>query len=209
MQENLRKPRVGIVGEILVKYHPLANNHIVELLEREGAEAVVLDMMDFFLYCAYEHKIKHQLLTESLGGLVKSRLFIFAIEHYRQIARKALASSQRFNPPRTVRQIANLAAPYLSLGNVNGEGWLLTGEMLELLERGINNIICLQPFGCLPNHITGKGMLRALRHNYKDANIVPIDFDPGTSEVNQLNRIKLMLAVAKEKIQPEALVRGN
>jgi predicted CoA-substrate-specific enzyme activase len=201
IDEKLIKPRVGIVGEILVKYHPGANNNLVDLLEGEGAEAVVLDMMDFFLYCAYDRKVKYEILSGTFMNRVKGSLFIKAIEFYRKELKKALLLSQRFAPPLAINQIAGLAAPHLSLANLTGEGWLLTGEMVELIERGIHNIVCLQPFACLPNHITGKGMIREIRRSYPDANIVPIDYDPGASEVNQLNRIKLMMAVAKEKVQ--------
>ena len=186
-----------------MKYHPLANNHIVDLLEAEGAEAVSLDMMDFFLYCAYDRKIKYEMLSGSFSNMVKARLFVSAIEFYRKTVKKALDASHRFSSPLKIEQIAKMASKHLSLGNLTGEGWLLTGEMVELIHSGVNNIVCLQPFACLPNHITGKGMIRELRHSYPDANIVPIDYDPGTSEVNQLNRIKLMLAVAREKGQKD------
>jgi len=198
--EERIKPRVGLVGEILVKYHPTANNHIVNLLESEGAEAVVPDILDFFLYCAYDSKVHYDLLAGTLINKLKGNLFIKVVEFYRRHLRKALASSHRFAPPFTIEHIANLAAKHLSLGNLTGEGWLLTGEMLELIDGGVENIVCLQPFACLPNHITGKGMMRELRRSYPNINIVPIDYDPGASEVNQLNRIKLMLAVAKTRI---------
>lgn len=203
IHEHMIKPRVGIVGEILVKYHPSANNNIVELLESEGAEAVVPDMMDFFLYCAYDRKVKYSMLSGAFTSMVKGRLFIKGIDFYRKDVKKALLTSRRFTPPYSIDQIAGMAARHLSLGNLTGEGWLLTGEMVELIHSGISNIVCLQPFACLPNHITGKGMIRELRRSYPDANIVPIDYDPGSSEVNQLNRIKLMLAVAREKVQQE------
>jgi predicted CoA-substrate-specific enzyme activase len=195
-----RKPRVGLVGEILVKYHPVANNRLIELLEAEGAEVVVPDLMDFFLYCAYDGKIEHDLLAGSLFAKWKGALFIQLAEFYRRPLRQALANSRRFAPPLTIDQLAGLAARHISLGNLAGEGWLLTAEMVELIESGATNIICMQPFACLPNHITGKGVLGELRRCYPDANIVPIDYDPGASEVNQLNRIKLMLAVAAENL---------
>ena len=195
-----RKPRVGLVGEILVKYHPVANNRLVELLEAEGAEVVVPDLMDFFLYCAYDGKIEHDLLAGSLFAKWKGALFIKLAEYYRRPLRQALANSQRFAPPLAIEQLAELAARHVSLGNLAGEGWLLTAEMVELIESGATNIICMQPFACLPNHITGKGVLGELRRSYPFANIVPIDYDPGASEVNQLNRIKLMLAVAAENL---------
>ena len=131
-------------------------------------------------------------------GRLKGSLFITAAEFYRRHLRQALEASKRFSPPYRIEQIARLAKRHLSLGHMTGEGWLLTGEMVELLQSGVNNIICMQPFACLPNHITGKGMIRELRRSYPHANIIPIDYDPGASEVNQLNRIKLMLAVAKQ-----------
>ena len=204
-----RKPRVGLVGEILVKYHPTANNQLVELLESEGAEAVVPDMLDFFLYCAYDSHTERELLAGTLLNQLKGSLFIRAAEFYRRHLRRALAESKRFEPPPSIGRIAELAARHVSLGNLAGEGWLLTGEMTELLDAGVSNIVCMQPFACLPNHITGKGMLRELRRCYPDANIVPVDYDPGASEVNQLNRIKLMLAVARENRQPSQQAQAN
>jgi len=200
INEQQIKPRVGLVGEILVKYHPTANNHIVDMLEREGAEVVVPDMLDFFLYCAYDSKVHYDLLSGTWVKKLKGDLFINAVEFYRRHLRKALKNSHRFAPPLNIEHLANIAAKHLSLGNHTGEGWLLTGEMLELIHSGVENITCLQPFACLPNHITGKGMMKEMRRSYPNVNIIPIDYDPGASEVNQLNRIKLMLAVAKEKI---------
>ncbi len=198
------KPKVGIVGEILVNYHPFANNNLVELLENEGAEAVVPDLMDFFLYCAYDPKIKYELLTGKFSNMVMGNLFIRAVEWYRGNMRKALLASKRFQPPGSIEATARRAAEHLSLGNLAGEGWLLTGKMAEMIAGGVNNIVCLQPFACLPNQITGKGMIRELRRCYPEANIIPIDYDPGASEVNQLNRIKLMLSVAKGEAQGTA-----
>ena len=203
------KPRVGLVGEILVKYHPTANNRLVKLLESEGAEAVVPDMLDFFLYCAYDSKTERELLAGTFLNQLKGSLFIKTAEFCRRPLRQALAESQRFSPPLSIDRIAELASRHISLGNLAGEGWLLTGEMLELLHSGVNNIVCMQPFACLPNHITGKGMLRELRRCYPNANIVPVDYDPGASEVNQLNRIKLMLAVAIENRQLPQPARTN
>ncbi|SDD87702.1 2-hydroxyacyl-CoA dehydratase [Sporomusa acidovorans] len=198
-----KKPRVGIVGEIFVNYHPFANNHLVELLENEGAEAVVPDLLDFFLYCAYDRKVQYKLLSGKFSSMIAGELFIKAIEWYQGSMRKALQSSRRFQPPSSIDETARKASKHLSLGNLAGEGWLLTGKMVEMITSGINNIVCLQPFACLPNQITGKGMIKELRGHYPDANIVPIDYDPGASEVNQLNRIKLMLAVAKEQLRLE------
>jgi len=197
IDEHQIKPRVGIVGEILVKYHPTANNNLVELLESEGAEAVVPDMVEFFLYSGYDHKVHYDLLSGSWLDKFKGNLFIKLIEFYRRHLCKALAASKRFTPPSTIEKTAKMARQHVSLGNMAGEGWLLVGEMVELVHCGVKAIVCLQPFACLPNQITGKGLLRELRRCYPDVNIVPIDYDPGASEVNQLNRIKLMLSVAK------------
>lgn len=199
------KPKVGIVGEILVNYHPYANNNLVELLENEGAEAVVPDLMDFFLYCAYDSKVNYELLAGKLGDMVAGRLFVKAIDWYRGSMRKALQASKRFQPPLSIDEIARRAAEHLSLGHFTGEGWLLTGKMVELISSGVSNIVCLQPFACLPNQVTGKGMIKELRRCYPAANIVAIDYDPGASEVNQLNRIKLMLSVAKDNLAQEAV----
>lgn len=198
--EDIQKPRVGVVGEILVKFHPTANNNLVDLLEREGAEAVVPDLTDFFLYSAYNSKFKHENLSGTLKGKYLGHLAIEAIELMRKDMKKALEKSKRFHAPRRIEEVARGASNHLSLGHTTGEGWFLTGEMVELLEEGVENILCLQPFACLPNHITGKGMVKELRTSYPRSNIVPIDYDPGASEVNQLNRIKLMLSTAVKNL---------
>ncbi len=200
LREDVRKPRVGIVGEILVKYHPTANNHVEKVLFDEGAEVVMPDLVDFFMYMAYDDIIKYKMLDGKWIDNAKSEIFIKVMEFFRKPMRKALRASKRFSPPYTIKQIAELTKPHASLGNMAGEGWFLTGEMAKLIQEGVKNIICLQPFGCLPNHITGKGMIRELMRTHEGVNIVAIDCDAGISEVNQLNRIKLMLSVAKEKI---------
>jgi len=199
LYEDLVKPRVGVVGEILVKYHPSANNHIVELLESEGAEVVIPDLTDFFLYCAYDRRVCYELLSGDWSGMLRGNLFIGFIELYRRGIRKALAASKRFGPPAVIRETARLAAKHLSLANQCGEGWFLTGKMVEMILRDVTNICCLQPFGCLPNQLSGKGMFRELRRCYPGVNIMPLDFDPGSSEVNILNRLKLLLAAVNEK----------
>ena len=189
--------RVGVVGEILVKYHPTANNDIVTLLENEGAEAVVPDLIDFILYSAYTVNFQY----EQLGGSRKAKFIgnavIRAIEFYRKHMRKALDKSERFVSPMPIHEMAELAKPLVSLGNMTGEGWFLTAEMIELIHQGVGNIVCAQPFACLPNHVTGKGIIKALHSKYPNSNIVAVDYDPGASEVNQLNRIKLMLSAAR------------
>ena len=203
IHEELRKPRVGIVGEILVKYMPLANNHLVELLEREGAEAVVPELMDFMCYCLYNAGYKHEFLGGTWASAEVSKLAVSAIQRLRKPALDALRSSRRFEAPAHISKVAELARPFLSIGNQYGEGWFLTGEMAELLTSGTPNIVCIQPFACLPNHVVGKGVIKALRSAYPQANIVAVDYDPGASEVNQLNRIKLMLSAAKKALEEE------
>lgn len=209
IDETQWKPKVGIVGEILVKYHPLANNHLEELLSDEGAEVVMPDLLNFMEYMAYDDIVKRKLLA---GGRVerwKAELSIQMLEFFRHPMSDALKKSRRFEPPSTIKELAALASQQVSLGNMAGEGWFLTGEMMELAERGVPNIVCLQPFGCLPNHITGKGVMHALRERYPDSNIIALDCDAGASEVNQVNRIKLMLSVAREKAPGNADMTTN
>lgn len=205
LKEGLVKPRVGIVGEILVKYMPLANNHLVELLESEGAEVTVPDMLDFFNYCVYNSEYKHKFFGFKLTSLLIARLGVAVIEAVRGPAKRALNKSKRFDTPMHITKVAKLAKPFLSIGNQYGEGWFLAGEMIELIESGVPNVVCIQPFACLPNHVVGKGVIKRVRSSYPESNIVAIDYDPGASEVNQLNRIKLMLSVAKKKIEREDL----
>ena len=199
--EDIKKPRVGIVGEILVKYMPLANGNLVKLLESEGAEAVVPDLMDFMNYSIYNGDYQHKFLGTGKRGAIIADLGVKAIRFLRKPAIDALEKSKRFEAPMRIEKVAELAKPILSLGNQYGEGWFLTGEMAELLTMGVNNIVCIQPFACLPNHVVGKGVIKALKSEYKQANIVAVDYDPGASEVNQLNRIKLMLTTAKQNLK--------
>ncbi|WP_148410419.1 2-hydroxyacyl-CoA dehydratase [Murimonas intestini] len=193
---DVKKPRVGVVGEILVKFLPAANNHLVELLESEGAEAVVPDLMDFLLYCFYNSNFKAENLGMKKSSATLANAGIKALEMFRGTARKEFQKSRHFTAPAHIADLAKYADPIVSIGNQTGEGWFLTGEMLELIHTGTNNIVCTQPFGCLPNHVVGKGVIKELRHRYPLSNIVAIDYDPGASEVNQLNRIKLMLSTA-------------
>ncbi len=198
---DIQKPRVGVVGEILVKFSPAGNNHLVELLEAEGAEAVVPDLMDFMLYCFYNQIYKAENLGTSKKAARISALGIWAIEHLlRGAATKEFKRSRHFTPPTPIREIVSFAEPIVSIGNQTGEGWFLTGEMVELIHDDVPNIVCAQPFGCLPNHVVGKGVVKALRKSYPQSNIVAIDYDPGASEVNQLNRIKLMLSTAQRNL---------
>ena len=192
-----KKPKVGIVGEIYVKYSPLANNHLNEFLLSEGCEPNVPGLLDFVLYCAtdsindsklYDKKTKKSMLF-SIGYDV---LYKFQKQQIKVIEEHGV-----FQPPHDFEHLRKCADRYINQGVKMGEGWLITAEMAALAETGTKNIICTQPFGCLPNHIVAKGMSRVIKEAYPDANIVAIDYDPGATKVNQENRIKLMLANAK------------
>jgi predicted nucleotide-binding protein (sugar kinase/HSP70/actin superfamily) len=192
-----RKPRVGLVGEILLKYHPDANNMATKIIEQEGGEAVISDLMDFVLYSFYDGVYNYRHLVGNMRVALTSLVGIAFIEFLRSGMRDALRRSRRFSAPHSLGELRLKAQRFVSLGHQAGEGWLLVAEMVELLESGVNNILCIQPFGCLPNHITGKGVLKRLKQAFPDANIAAIDYDPGASEVNQINRIKLMMSVAR------------
>jgi predicted CoA-substrate-specific enzyme activase len=199
-RRDVKKPKVGVVGEILVKYHPNANNRIVETIEREGGEAVVLDMLDFFLYGFYNKIFNYQYLSGTWKQMEINKRAIQVIEWLRDPVRQALRGSKHYTEPARIEKTAESASEILSIGNQCGEGWLLTGEMVELIHSGVENIVCLQPFGCLPNHVVGKGMLKQVRRMNPKANVAAIDFDPGASTVNQLNRIKLMMSTARKNL---------
>ena len=201
IDESIKKPRVGVVGEILVKYMPLANNRLVDVLEREGAEAVVPDLIDFALYSAYGNIYKAEFLGGKKKIAVGARTVIKAIELLRKPATDALKKSKRFDASMSIYDIAEHTKPFLSVGNQYGEGWFLAGEMIELIKEGVPNIVCIQPFACLPNHVVGKGVIKVLKKAYPQSNIAAVDYDPGASEVNQLNRIKLMLSQAKNNMK--------
>jgi predicted CoA-substrate-specific enzyme activase len=200
---DIKKPRVGLVGEILVKYHPTANNDIADTIEKEGCEVVMPGLMEFLLYCAYDYDFNHKYLSKGAFAALAGKAAIMAIEFYRKSARKALRKSERFTEFARIDELAFGAAPILSRGNQTGEGWFLTAEMVHLIHEGVPNIVCMQPFACLPNHITGKGVMKALKENYPEANITAIDYDPGSSAVNQLNRIKLMLSAAFKNLDKQ------
>lgn len=189
------KPRVGIVGEILVKFHPVANNQAVSLIEREGGEAVVPDFLDFFLYSMYNANTKFELLDGTRFKKFTGNTGIWLVEQFRKPVKDALKGT-KFGTPTHIAKMARMASKVVSPANMSGEGWFLTAEMLELMQSGVNNIICMQPFACLPNHVTGKGVMKELKRQNPQANIVAVDYDPGASEVNQINRIKLMMSVA-------------
>ena len=195
------KPRVGVVGEILVKFHPTANNHVVEVIEHEGCEAVVPGLLDFFLYSMSNAKVQKDELGSSAASRAAMDAAIAAVDWMRKPVDDLLEKSVRFERPEPISVMAEKANTVLSLCNNMGEGWLLTAEMLDLIDHGAPNIICTQPFACLPNHVVGKAVIKELRRQHPESNIVAVDYDPGASEVNQLNRIKLMISVAKENMR--------
>ena len=199
-----QKPRVGLVGEILVKFHPTANNSVVEVIENEGAEAVMPGLMGFLYYCLYNSQFNKRYLAGKKSVAYLCRVGINAINLYYNPLRKALAESKHFDRPAKIQELGHYAEKVLTLGNSMGEGWFLTAEMIELIKCGAPNIVCMQPFACLPNHVTGKGMIKVLREKYPQSNIVAVDYDPGASEVNQLNRIRLMLSTAFKNLKKES-----
>ena len=199
----IKKPRVGVVGEILVKFHPTANNDIFGTIEREGAECVVPDLMDFFFYSFSTGIFRHEKLAFPEKTEKNARRLIWALGLYRKYIEKRLKKSKRFDPPNSIYELMKGVDDIVQLGNITGEGWFLTAEMVELINSGVPSIACVQPFACLPNHVTGKGMIKELRRRFPEANISAIDYDPGSSEVNQLNRLKLLLANAPVGRHPD------
>lgn len=187
-----------------LKFLPAANNHLAELLESEGAEPVVPDLIDFFCYCFYNTNFKVEHLGFKKSSSMLGNTGIKLINWLRSAAVAEFKKSEHFDPPADVRDLAKYASPIVSCGNQTGEGWFLTGEMMELIHSDVYNIVCIQPFACLPNHIVGKGVIKAIRKEYPKANIVAVDYDPGASEVNQLNRIKLMLSTANKNLKQES-----
>ena len=199
----IKKPRVGVVGEILVKFHPTANNQIVETIEREGAECVMPDLADFFFYSFSTGIFRHEQLAFPEKTERNAKLFVWFLEKYRNYMKKQFCKSHRFDPPSSIYDLMKGVNDIVQLGNITGEGWFLTAEMVELIKSGVPSIACVQPFACLPNHVTGKGMIKELRRRFPGANISAIDYDPGSSEVNQLNRLKLLLSNAPAGINPD------
>jgi len=194
-----KKIKVGIVGEILVKFSPCANNNLIDALEEEGCEVKVYGLMNFINYCIYsdgflEEKFKSKLFS------IKYKFFLSILKIYTNIIDKALDKTKIFKSENLIDKIAEKTSEYISLGNQSGEGWFLVGEMIDLIEEKINNIICIQPFGCLPNQITGRGMMKKIKQIYPESNITAIDYDPSYSEVNQINRIKLMISIGKKNL---------
>lgn len=197
---NEKKIKVGIVGEILVKFSPFANNNLAEFIEAEGGEVYTSSLMSFIKYCIYSDIF----ITERFKGKIaalKLKATLWVIDQYTKVLNNALQKNSKFEHEDSIQDLAKKTSQYISIGNQSGEGWFLMGEMIEFIEKGVPNIVCVQPFGCLPNHITGKGMIKKLRSEYSHVNIAPIDYDPAYSEVNQLNRIKLMLSVARKNLK--------
>ena len=199
--EETMKPRIGLVGEIYVKFHPIANNHIVRMIEEEGGEIIVSGLTDFFLYGLLDSQFRHKYLSGSWLSSMASKTVVKLLEWYRKPYCEAVAKSRHFDKITDIYDIADDAKRYLSLGHEAGEGWFLTGDMIDLIKRGAKNIVCLQPWACLPNHVTGKGMIKTLKAAFPDVNIVAIDYDPSASSVNQTNRLKLMLTTTFEGIR--------
>ena len=192
-----RKPRVGLVGEILVKFQPDANNNALDVIEAEGCEGVLPGVLDFFLYCAYNPVWAASNMGRSKKSGFINKTAINLLEKFRKpINDEFRKTGGKFMMTERIEELAKNSSEVLSCGNTCGEGWFLTAEMIELIQDGVPNIICSQPFACLPNHVTGKGMIKELRRQYPNSNIIPIDYDPGASEANQLNRIKLMISTA-------------
>ena len=203
-KKGLEKPRVGIVGEILIKYHPFGNNYAANLLEKEGAEVVLPDFLGFVKFIASNKVISNQMLKNDNKKAALFAVAIKLIDLFEKDTRKALAKSKKgYLPTSNIWHLADNVKSVLSTGNQTGEGWFLTAEMLEYMENGIPNIICVQPFACLPNHVVGKGVIKTIRDMYPEANIVPVDYDPGASEANQTNRIKLLMTVAKDNLKKQ------
>lgn len=202
LDTSVKKPRVGIVGEVLIKYHPFGNNYAAEMLEKEGAEVILPDFMGFVKFMA-THKITfNSLLNINKTSAKISKIAIKLIDILEKDEKIALANSKKgYLQPCDIWHLEDKVKDVLSIGNQTGEGWFLTAEMIEYMEHDIPNIICVQPFACLPNHVVGKGVIKTIREKYPEANISPVDYDPGSSETNQANRIKLLMTVAKDNLQ--------
>ena len=202
LDKTLIKPKVGIVGEVLIKYHPFGNNYVAEKLEEEGAEVILPDFMGFVKFIA-THKITFNQLIKT--DKTKAKLFKAAIKLIDILEKDsviALSNSKKeYLLPCNIWELEDKVKNILSIGNQTGEGWFLTAEMIEYIEHGIPNIVCVQPLACLPNHVGGQGVIKTIREKYPEANISPIDYDPGASETNQTNRIKLLMTVAKDNLK--------
>ena len=202
LDTTLQKPRVGIVGEVLIKYHPFGNNYVADLLEKEGAEVILPDFMGFAKFmCTHKITFNNLLnINKTSSKLMKADIKL--IDILEKDVKIALANSKKnYLPPCDIWHLEEKVKDVLSIGNQTGEGWFLTAEMIEYIENDIPNIVCVQPFACLPNHVVGKGVIKTIREKYPEANISPVDYDPGASEANQANRIKLLMTVAKDNLQ--------
>ena len=200
--KTIEKPKVGIVGEILIKYHPFGNNYVANLLEKEGAEVVLPDFLGFCKFMTINKVLSNKMLKNDKRKAMLNSVTLKLINLFEKDAKKALEKSKKgYLPTCDIWHLADNVQSVLSTGNQTGEGWFLTAEMLEYMENGIQNIVCVQPFACLPNHVVGKGVIKTIRDMYPEANIVPVDYDPGASEANQTNRIKLLMTVAKDNLK--------
>ena len=205
---TIEKPKVGIVGEVLIKYHPFGNNEVIKVLEEEGAEVISPDFMGFIKYTCTQKITNYRLLKTDKK---KSKIFKFVIDLIelveKDLAKELKKSKKGYLPPANIFKLQDKVEDILSIGNQTGEGWFLTAEMIEYIEHDIPNIVCVQPFACLPNHVVGKGVIKSIREKYPYANIAPIDYDPGASETNQTNRIKLLTTVAKDNLKRKNLAK--
>ena len=205
---TIEKPKVGIVGEVLIKYHPFGNNEVIKVLEEEGAEVISPDFMGFIKYTCTQKITNYRLLKTDKK---KSKIFKFVIDLIelveKDLAKELKKSKKGYLPPANIFKLQDKVEDILSIGNQTGEGWFLTAEMIEYIEHDIPNIVCVQPFACLPNHVAGKGVIKSIREKYPYANIAPIDYDPGASETNQTNRIKLLTTVAKDNLKRKNLAK--
>ena len=208
LDTSVKKPKVGIVGEVLIKYHPFGNNYVADILEKEGAEVILPDFMGFAKFMC-THKITfNSLLNTNKTSSKIMKTAIKLIDLLEKDVKIALANSKKgYLQPCDIWHLEDKVKNVLSIGNQTGEGWFLTAEMIEYIEHDIPNIICVQPFACLPNHVTGKGIIKELKRAYPGTNIVAVDYDPGASEVNQLNRIKLMISTAFENMPVETEIK--
>lgn len=208
IKKDIIKPKVGIVGEILIKYHPYGNNFVIDVLEKEGAEVVMPDFMGFVKYMGTHAVTINKLLKKDKAMAQISKLAIKLMDEFEKDAKKALEKSKKgYLPPCDIWHLEEKVQDILSIGNQTGEGWFLTAEMIEYIEYGIPNIVCVQPFACLPNHVVGKGVIKTIRKKFPESNISPIDYDPGASQTNQINRIKLLITVAKDNLKRKEIVK--
>ena len=202
LDHSIEKPKVGIVGEILIKYHPFGNNFVINVLEKEGAEVIVPDFMGFIKYFIMNKISMHELINTNEKNIGIYNVALNLINIFEKDSKIALKKSKKgYMPPVDIKHLEKEVNQILSSGNQTGEGWFLTAEMIEYIENDIPNIVCVQPFACLPNHVVGKGVIKTIRKKYPYANISPIDYDPGASETNQTNRIKLLITVAKDNLK--------